>query len=60
MRPAAAPRLLLLLMGLIGATLSAEGCGVVAGIFKAGVWVGLIMAIVVVGLAVVVFSRLRR
>jgi hypothetical protein len=36
---------------------SASGCAAVAGIFKAGVWVGILLAVVVIGGAVFLFSR---
>jgi hypothetical protein len=38
---------------------SASGCAAVIGIFKAGMWVGVILAVIVVGGAVFVFSRFR-
>lgn len=36
------------------------GCAAVAGIFKAGVWVGVIIAAVVVAIVLFLFSRLAR
>ena len=46
--------LLLLLLALV----VLPGCSAVAGIFKAGMWVGVIMAVLVIGGAVAIFSRL--
>jgi hypothetical protein len=42
---------------LIAVALSATGCEAVAGVFKAGVWVGVIVAVVVIAGAVALFSR---
>jgi len=36
---------------------SMAGCTAVAGIFKAGMWVGIIIAVIVVAAAVALFSR---
>ncbi len=48
------------LLGLVGlALLSVGGCAAVAGIFKAGMWVGIVMAVVVLGAGLLIFSRLR-
>jgi hypothetical protein len=55
--PRLSSRLVLLLLLLIVVT-SATGCVAVAGIFKAGMWVGVILAVLVVGGAVALFSRL--
>jgi hypothetical protein len=44
---------------LIGA-LQLSGCAVVKGIFKAGVWVGVLSVIAVIGLIVVGLSKLVR
>jgi hypothetical protein len=38
---------------------SAPGCAAVIGIFKAGMWVGVILAVIVIGGALFVFSRFR-
>jgi hypothetical protein len=38
---------------------SASGCAAVIGIFKAGMWVGVILAVLVIGGALFVFSRFR-
>lgn len=40
--------------------LSLTGCSVVKGIFKAGVWVGVLSVVVILGLMVFGVSRLRR
>jgi hypothetical protein len=45
----------LVLLVLVGA----PGCAAVAGIFKAGMWVGVFMAVVLVGGVLLVVSRLR-
>jgi hypothetical protein len=34
-----------------------SGCAVVGGIFKAGVWVGVVLVLVVVGVLFAVFGR---
>ena len=39
---------------------SSAGCAAVAGIFKAGVWVGVVGAVLLVGVALFVVSSLRR
>jgi hypothetical protein len=36
------------------AAMSSEGCRAVAGIFKAGVWVGVVVAVLIIGVVVVV------
>jgi hypothetical protein len=38
---------------------AASGCAAVAGIFKAGLWVGVILAVLVIGGGLFVFSRFR-
>lgn len=40
--------------------LTATGCEVVGGIFKAGIWVGALTVIVVLVLIGVVFAKMRR
>jgi hypothetical protein len=45
-----------LLTILIGALIAAEGCRAVEGIFKAGVWVGIVLAVVVVA---IIFAVVR-
>lgn len=47
----------LLLIVLLAMTLS--GCAVVGGIFKAGMWVGIVMAVVIVALLMFVFGKAR-
>jgi hypothetical protein len=42
------------------ASLQLTGCTVVKGIFKAGVWVGVLSVLAVIGLAVYGVSRLGR
>jgi hypothetical protein len=44
-----------LLVVLMAVTLT--GCAAVAGIFKAGFWVGIVIAVIVVGGLVALFSR---
>jgi hypothetical protein len=46
------------LLFLIALAVSTAGCAAVAGIFKAGVWVGVIIAVVVVVAVIALFSRL--
>jgi hypothetical protein len=46
-----------LLSLLILVLVSASGCAAIAGIFKAGVWVGVILAVLVIGGGLFVFSR---
>jgi hypothetical protein len=41
------------------AVLLASGCEVVGGIFKAGVWVGVLMVAVVVGLILMLVTKAR-
>jgi hypothetical protein len=50
-------RLFLLLF--LVACASASGCHVVGGIFKAGLWVGIIMAVIVVALVMFVVNKAR-
>jgi hypothetical protein len=42
------------------ASLQLTGCAVVKGIFKAGVWVGVLSVLAVIGLAVYGISKLGR
>jgi uncharacterized membrane protein YkvI len=51
------PRSILLLM-LMAVMTSAGGCRAIEGIFKAGVWVGVVLAVIVVGAVVAIVSRL--
>ena len=39
--------------------MTVAGCEVVGGIFKAGMWVGIIMAVLVVALVMWVFGKAR-
>ncbi len=39
---------------------STAGCAAVTGIFKAGVWAGIIIAVMVLGLVLFLFSRMTR
>jgi hypothetical protein len=38
-------------------TVTLGGCAAIAGIFKAGVWVGIVVAVIVVGLLFALFGR---
>lgn len=53
----ASSRLLLLL--LVIACVSASGCAIAGGIFKAGLWVGIIMVLVVVAVVMFIVSKAR-
>jgi len=44
---------------LVASALMLSGCELVEGIFKAGVWVGVIVVVVIVVGVVALFSRLR-
>jgi len=44
---------------LVASALTLSGCELVEGIFKAGVWVGVIVVVVIVVGVVALFSRLR-
>ena len=50
----------LLLMLLLVALVAAPGCAAIAGIFKAGVWVGVVMAVVVIAIVLFLVSRIAR
>ena len=50
---------LMRIMFIVLAAMSAAGCELIGGIFKAGVWVGAIAVIIVVVLLVVGVSKLR-
>lgn len=52
-----ASRLMLLL--LVVASVLASGCAVVGGIFKAGVWVGVIMVVLVLAVVMFVVGKAR-
>ncbi len=43
---------------LFALTFSLQGCQMIGDIFKAGVWAGVLMVVVVVGLIIFVISRL--
>jgi hypothetical protein len=47
-----------ILFALAAMAMSASGCEVIGGIFKAGVWVGVIIVVIIVGL-IVMFMRRR-
>jgi len=57
MESSTAARYILLALLLV-ILVSASGCAAIAGIFKAGMWVGIILAVVVVGGIALVFSRM--
>jgi hypothetical protein len=50
---------LALLMLLVTIAVSTTGCAAVEGIFKAGVGVGVVIAVIVIGGALFLFSRVR-
>jgi len=56
-RTASSSRLFLFLF--LVACASASGCHVVGGIFKAGLWVGIIMAVIVVALVMFIVNKAR-
>ena len=39
---------------------SSAGCAAVAGIFKAGVWVGVIGAVLLIAVVLLIFGRMSR
>jgi hypothetical protein len=49
----------LLLTLLVMASLIASGCEVIGDIFKAGVWVGVVMVVLVIGLVGFIAARIR-
>jgi hypothetical protein len=53
------PRPLLALLLLILVAVTASGCELAQGIFKAGFWVGIVIAVVVVGGLFALMARLR-
>ncbi len=55
---AVASRLILLCL-VLAATVAFPGCAAIAGIFKAGVWVGVVVAVVLIGAVVALISVLR-
>lgn len=50
----------LLLLLLLTACVLVSACSVIGGIFKAGVWVGVIMVVLVLALVMFVVGRARR
>lgn len=50
-------RLLMLL--LLAASVLAAGCSIVGGIFKAGLWVGVIMVVLVIALIMFIVGKAR-
>lgn len=53
-------RRLISVLALCLALLMTTSCGVVVGIFKTGVWVGFLAAILLVVVVLIVFGRLKR
>ena len=51
--------MLLRLQMLIVLAMATAGCEVVEGIFKAGMWVGILLVVVVAGIIFMVFGRSR-
>jgi hypothetical protein len=49
----------LILCVLLLVVAAAPGCAAIAGVFKAGLWVGVILAVVVIGGVLLVVNRLR-
>jgi hypothetical protein len=49
----------LFLLVLLAACVSASGCEVIGGIFKAGVWAGIIMVVLVVAIVMFIVSKAR-
>jgi hypothetical protein len=49
----------LFLMLLLAACVSASGCAVAGGIFRAGLWAGIIMVVLVVGIVMFIVTRAR-
>ena len=52
------PRGLFLLLALMAVLVAAPGCAAIEGIFKAGVWVGVICAVALIGVVLFVVSRI--
>jgi hypothetical protein len=48
------------LAGLMGLLLTFTGCSVIEGIFKAGVWVGVLMVVAVIGGIIFLISRMGK
>ncbi len=51
--------LLLRLQMLMILAIASGGCAAVEGIFKAGMWVGILMVVVIVGIVFMLFGRSR-
>lgn len=45
---------------LLALALSSVGCGLIEGVFKAGLWVGMILVLIVVGLVVLLLRKVGR
>jgi len=41
-------------------TMALAGCEIIGGIFKAGVWTGILLVVIVVGLIIWLISRARK
>jgi uncharacterized membrane protein YkvI len=52
-------RYLLFLLLLMIAVMPLAGCEVVEGVFKAGVWVGALMVVLIVGAVAFIVTRIR-
>ena len=48
----------LVMLALLAVLVAAPGCAAIEGIFKAGVWVGVICAVVVIGIVLFLVSRI--
>ena len=48
----------LFLIGITLFTLSLSSCQLVEGIFKAGVWAGVLLVVAIVGLVIFIFAKL--
>ena len=53
-------RRLIAFLTLLPSLLATASCSAIAGIFKAGVWVGFLAAILLVVVVLIVFGRLKR
>jgi hypothetical protein len=42
---------------IISSLLFAQGCAVVGGIFKAGVWVGVLAVVLIIGIIIFIISK---
>ena len=51
-------RSLVLVLALLAVVVASPGCAAIEGIFKAGMWVGVIVAVAVIGLVLFVVSRI--